>query len=210
MYRFQVANEQFDIFLKVLLRSYTGLFSGFVGIDEEMLANRSKLTQDSVYQFLMKMQSMKILKYIPKRTNPVVIYTEERLDKNTLHISKENYAFRKERYIKRMNFVIAYASSTDRCRSQRLLEYFGEKNAGPCGQCDVCETIQAKPMKKELTKQLEDKIISCLTVVPLSMDVLVEAVSETFKEDITIETIRWMIDSGIITIENGLLMLRKA
>jgi ATP-dependent DNA helicase RecQ len=209
MYRFQVANEQFDIFLKVLLRSYTGLFSGFVGIDEEMLANRSKVSQDTVYQFLMKMQSMKILKYIPHRTNPVVIYTEERLDERSLQISKENYALRKERYISRMDHVIRYASSTDRCRSQRLLEYFGELNARPCGQCDVCEARQEKNGKENDVKQLEQKIKEILLQSPVSMEYLVESVSVTFHEDKTIETIRWMMDSGTIYSFEGLIHWHK-
>jgi len=62
-----------------------------------------------------------------------------------LQISKENYALRKERYIARMDQVIRYASAKDRCRSRRLLEYFGESNAKACGQCDVCEANQKKP-----------------------------------------------------------------
>jgi ATP-dependent DNA helicase RecQ len=209
MYRFQIANEQFDIFLKVLLRSYTGLFSGFVGIDEEMLANRSKVSKDTVYQFLLKMQSMKILKYIPRRTNPVVIYTEERLDERSLQISKENYALRKERYISRMDHVIRYASSTDRCRSQRLLEYFGELNSRTCGQCDVCEARQEKSVKGNDAKQLEQKIKEILLQSPVSMEYLVESVSVTFHEDKTIETIRWMMDSGTIYSFEGLLHWRN-
>jgi ATP-dependent DNA helicase RecQ len=205
LYRFQVANEQFDIFLKVLLRSYTGLFSGFVGIDEEMLANRSKLSRDMVYQFLMKMQSMKVLKYIPRRTNPVVIYTEERLDERSLQISKENYAQRKERYISRMDHVIQYASSNNRCRSQQLLEYFGEQNSKACGLCDVCEAQQEKTLDENTPAKLELKIKITLMQSPLSMEALVESVSETFHENKTIETIRWLIDNGTIYSAEGLL-----
>ena len=174
-----------------------------------MLANRSKLTQDTVYQFLMKMQSMKIMKYIPRRTNPVVIYTEERLDDRSLHISRENYSLRKERYVERMDHVIRYASSNERCRSQSLLEYFGEKDSEPCGQCDVCEARQERPLKKEKIKQLEAQITECLSISPRSMDMLVEEISETFHEDLAVETIRWMIDSGIISTDQGLLKLRK-
>jgi ATP-dependent DNA helicase RecQ len=205
LYRFQVANEQFDVFLKVLLRSYTGLFSGFVGIDEEMLANRSKLSRDAVYQFLMKMQSMKIIKYIPRRTNPVVIYTEERLDEHSLQISRENYSLRKARYIDRMEHVIHYASSNNRCRSVRLLEYFGERNARECGQCDVCELNLKKPDLENEVKQLEFKIKNILLKAPLPMEVLVESVSEAFHEDKTIEIIRWLMDSGDIYLKEGLL-----
>ena len=38
LYKFQVANESFDGFIKLLLRSYTGMFSEFVPINEEALS----------------------------------------------------------------------------------------------------------------------------------------------------------------------------
>ena len=36
LYKFQVANESFDGFIKLLLRSYTGMFSEFVPVNEEI------------------------------------------------------------------------------------------------------------------------------------------------------------------------------
>ena len=41
LYKFQVANESFDGFIKLLLRSYTGMFSEFVPINEEALSRKS-------------------------------------------------------------------------------------------------------------------------------------------------------------------------
>ena len=205
LYRFQVANEQFDNFLKLLLRSYSGLFSGYVGIDEELLAHRSGLSRDAVYQFLMRMQSIKILKYIPQRINPVVIYTEERLDENTLNLSKENYRLRKERYLKRMESVIRYASSHDRCRSELLLEYFGEMNAAPCKYCDVCEEKNNRPNEDESFEALRSRIMEELMNGPVEYDLLVDRVSPYFHEDLTIRVIQWLLDNGMLSRVKGLL-----
>ena len=44
LYKFQVANESFDGFIKLLLRSYTGMFSEFVPINEEALSRKSAAT----------------------------------------------------------------------------------------------------------------------------------------------------------------------
>lgn len=38
----------------------------------------------------------------------------------------------------RVEAVIHYASSEHRCRSQLLLQYFGETESVRCGKCDVC------------------------------------------------------------------------
>ena len=138
LYRFQVKNEKFDNFIKLLLRSYSGMFSQFVNIDEGLLARRSGLSWEDVYGFLTSLARMQIITYVPRKKTPVITYLEERLDEHTLHISPERYNFRKDRYLGRVREMLRYASSATICRSQFLLGYFGELSAKRCGQCDVC------------------------------------------------------------------------
>jgi ATP-dependent DNA helicase RecQ len=95
LYKFQVANEHFDGFIKLLLRSYTGLFSSYVAIDETLLAKRSGLKAHDIYAYLNRLKTLGIINYIPKKKNPVLIYTEERLDNTQLRFSPENYKFLK-------------------------------------------------------------------------------------------------------------------
>ena len=64
--------------------------------------------------------------------------------------------------------VTRYAESADRCRSVMLLEYFGERNAKPCGQCDYCirhkerEITRAEwdSVEKELYETAEEDIVA--------------------------------------------------
>jgi ATP-dependent DNA helicase RecQ len=139
LYKFQIANEDFDGFIKLLLRSYTGLFTGYVIIDEELLASRASTTGDVIYNYLKHLDSNKIIDYIPKKKTPYIFFTRERIAQEKLFFSKENYDFRKKDYIKRMEAVIHYASSKTICRNKILLEYFGETVTERCGICDVCQ-----------------------------------------------------------------------
>ena len=71
------------------------------------------------------------------------------------------YAQRKEHYIERINSVIDYATRTDVCRSVYLLDYFGEKEATPCGGCDVCleeerTTIDPQEVAERILQHLAD------------------------------------------------------
>ena len=84
LYKFQVANESFDGFIKLLLRSYTGMFSEFVAINEETLAKKAAISRDTVYQYLVKLASMNIIRYIPGKKTALVIFTEERLVRKAL------------------------------------------------------------------------------------------------------------------------------
>ncbi len=66
LYRFQVANANLDDFIKLILRSYTGLFSGYVSIDEEMLAKRSGVNSEQVYTYLKHLRKSNVIDYVPK------------------------------------------------------------------------------------------------------------------------------------------------
>jgi len=138
LYRFQVANEAFDSFIKLLLRSYTGLFTGYVPIDEDLLASRGSTTREVIVGFLKNLDSAKIIDYIPRKKTPYIYFTRDRVEPEKLTFSKENYELRKKDFLNRIEAVIHYASSASKCRSQILLEYFGEKESLRCGICDVC------------------------------------------------------------------------
>jgi ATP-dependent DNA helicase RecQ len=143
LYKFQVANASLDGFIKLILRSYTGLFSGYVIIDEELLAKRAGIDQEKVYHFLKHLRQSKIIDYIPRNRTPFIYFSKERISIDRLKISKENYDLRKKDFLTRVNAVINYATSTTKCRSQLLLEYFGETDSVRCGHCDVCKSVEA-------------------------------------------------------------------
>lgn len=142
LYKFQVANSNLDGFIKLILRSYTGLFSGYVVIDEDLLARRAGIDQEQVYTYLKHLRKSKVIDYIPRNRAPYVYFSKERVKIERLKISKENYDLRKHDFLTRVNAVIQYATSKTKCRSQLLLEYFGETDSERCGQCDICKSVE--------------------------------------------------------------------
>jgi len=142
LYKFQVSNADMDGFVKLLLRSYTGLFTGFVTIDEELLAKRSGASSDQVYEYLKHLRKSKIIDYVPRNRTPYIYFSKERIHIDRLKISKESYDLRKKELTNRIDAVIDYATRTTKCRSQMLLEYFGETDSAPCGNCDVCKSLE--------------------------------------------------------------------
>ena len=181
LYKFQIRNPKFDTFIKLLLRSYTGLFSQYVSFDEYTLAKRAGMQQDEVYNYLVKLAGMKVIHYIPKKGNPIITLLEERLDQSNVRISAELYKFRKERFIERINELLEYAGSETKCRSQYLLSYFGERNAGRCGECDVC--IRKKTSKLPVSEHAEitDEILQMLKTGPIDLPAFVERLNRDPK-----------------------------
>lgn len=140
LYKFQVANASLDGFIKLILRSYTGVFNGYVAIDEALLAKRAGIGQDEVYHFLKHLRKSRIIDYVPRSRTPYIYFSKERIAAERLQISREHYEFRKRDYSERIQAVIRYATSKTTCRSRMLLEYFGEKESRDCGSCDVCQS----------------------------------------------------------------------
>ena len=138
LYKLQHLSEEADRLIQTTLRCYTGLFSDYAYIDEELLALRTYLTHDKVYQIFRHLSQQHIVSYIPAKSTPYIIYVRERVEKDRLVIPSSAYEDRKERLKRRIEAMISYVQNKVTCRSRLLLSYFGEENDHRCGQCDVC------------------------------------------------------------------------
>ncbi|MFW6370531.1 MAG: helicase-related protein, partial [Bacteroidota bacterium] len=208
LYSYQLKNAKLDTFIKLLLRSYTGLFSEYVKVDEVWLAKQAGVTIDVIFQYLNKLSGQGIINYIPKKKTPVIFMMEERLPVKNLHIAKENFMERKKIYENRLNKVLAYAGTSNRCRSQLLLDYFGQQNVPLCGQCDVCRKRAVQGLSSDEILAIETAIRTALTNNSLLLDTLVDSL-DTKKEN-TLEIIRWMIDDGhLIHTDEGKIKLKS-
>ena len=195
LYKFQVANESFDGFIKLLLRSYTGMFSEFVPINEEALLRKSAATRETIYQYLVKLSSLNIIRYIPGKKSALVIFTEERLVRKALMISPDNYLNVKEKYEIRLDKMIGYADSDTHCRSVYLLDYFGEES-DRCGTCDVCRERNELELSKYEFDLILDEIKSVLIEKNPDAEELVKLID--YPEDRVIKVIRWLLDHNKI------------
>ena len=194
LYRFQVENVFFDPFIKTLLRSYSGILTEFTSIREEEIAKRINLTTDKVTEFLVMLSKHQVLDYIPRTDNPRIIFTENRIETKDLSLSPEHYKLRLHEARKRMEAMIRYAESTHKCRSQALLNYFGETEARRCGKCDVCiERNKIELTDLEFNSILKD-IKPLLKTKPCSLEELVLSASAS-GEDKVLRAIQWLFDN---------------
>ena len=192
LYRFQIANEDFDAFIKLILRSYSGVFTDYVTIYETSLAKQTGAKPELILQYLKRLHTMGIIRYIPQKKNPVIVFTEERLDVKSLHISKEHYADRKKEYISRLQSLMDYASGMNRCRNLFLLAYFGEKGGARCGKCDVCMKEDELDLNRYEFDQLQEKIRQLLHEKPLTLEGLVHELG--LPDETSLKLIRWLCD----------------
>jgi len=191
LYKFQVANEEYDRFIKLLLRTYSGMFSEFVPVNEENLAARSGLTREAIYQYFLRLSSQGIIHFIPGKKSPLVIFTEERLDRSHLRISPELYLKVKENYVERVARITEYAENKTRCRPAFLTAYFGEET-GRCGLCDTCQERNELELSKYEFDIIIGKIKEILAENPLRPEELEERTD--LPREKSVKVIRWLLD----------------
>lgn len=193
LYKFQITNPTLDNFIKLLLRSYTGLFENFVKIDEFDLAKKTNTTRDEIIKKLNYLQQHKLLSYAIQTELPQLTFEQERIDVKYLTLSKENFSLLKKRALIRMEAVIHYAESTHKCRSQILLAYFGETNTYRCNMCDVCLEENKTTLHTDEFENIGIQIIQLLSVHPMPLTMLVNSVTD-FNENKILRTIQLMLD----------------
>jgi ATP-dependent DNA helicase RecQ len=195
LYRFQVENEFYDLLLKTILRSYTGVMTEFVGFGEAELARRAGLGVEELVKHLKRLEKLKIIDYTPASDKPQLVYLDERLDGKDIRISPVYYQDRLKEATQRLEAMICYAESTKKCRSQLLLEYFGEKSTKRCGRCDICLERNKLGLNEMEFDGIVKTIKPILKAGPADVEQLVEAAS-SFHEDKVILVLRFLIDSG--------------
>jgi ATP-dependent DNA helicase RecQ len=203
IYRFQVEHQSMDNFIKLLLRSYSGVFAEFVQINEAELAKRAEIKEDEVVKNLLKLQKAGILSYAKRPGKPQIVFPIERLELKNLQISPANYHERRRFATIRMESMIEYISSGDQCRSQMLLKYFGEKEAQRCGKCDVCLERNKMNLNELEFKQIRDRIKELLQERSLTLAELVYE-SGNYGENHILLVIRWLEDKGAVTRDEGM------
>ena len=208
LYKIQLGNAELDAFIKLVLRSYTGVFTDFVNVDEALLARRSNMTEDFVYQQFKLLAQMKIIDFIPRKKTPVIVYETERLDTNRIRISAENYQLRKVKYQEQVDSVIDYAANENKCRSVVLLEYFGQYDSEPCGSCDVCVGDHESGIRFADFSRISGAIHKLLGSESIPINQLVKKINE--PEPVVVKVSRWLLDNGILKMSsNGLLTLNS-
>lgn len=205
LYRIHEQNADTEKLIRILLRTYTGLFTDYAYINEELLAKRSGLSRPQIYETLLFLTRQHILHYIPGEKTPYIIYTRERQETDRIYLSKEVYEERKESYRRRIEAMIEYAESENKCRSRMLLHYFGEKNEHNCGQCDVCLQHHHSGLKQSQFDEISHQILALLKTSPFSPQELKTQIQAP-EEQVT-KVIAYLLSEEIIHQENGRLLL---
>ena len=136
---YNLSREQAEL-LDLLMRSYTGIYTDLQYVREADEPSNPQTLQPSNHELLVSLAQRGIITYIPRSVGCSLTMTKER--QTEIYLSPSIFEERQERFLSKLQAMLEYADQTQFCREQVLLAYFGEKNAVPCGHCDVCRELE--------------------------------------------------------------------
>ena len=188
LYRFYLANPNFELLIKTILRMYGGLFDNFIFISEVDIARAIKIPFDTVKKGLLKLHQLTIVDYIPQNEKPVITFLMPRPEIIPYNLGL--WKNLKEMAFERFEALNKYVHFRG-CRQQLLANYFGEKDLSNCGKCDNCRAI--KNDFGEKIKNISTLLMAHFSENYCSFETILE---KTGKGANTIKAIRFLMDSG--------------
>ena len=183
-----------DQVLQAILRLYTGLFADYVFINEDVIAYRTGLDQETIYKSLLELTRMHILHYVPRKRTPYIIYTTSREEPRHVLIPRAVYEELRDRMTQRIEATINYAYSDQGCRERMLLNYFGEVKEGECGHCDLC--IDRRKRGDHQLADVQQGILYMAGLRPRRLEEFLDTLS--FPHDEIISMLSFLVDEGYI------------
>lgn len=153
---YQQQNKHFSNFIKILLRTYSGVFEQETQIDEFLLAKKGGITSYQVVSFLNSLERDSILTYQKINADSNITFLLPREDDKTINSISKNIALFLHQKKEKAAQLFEFVENNSVCRSVQILHYFDEKNAKKCGICDVCLS------KKHKSKSLESEVLVLL------------------------------------------------
>lgn len=200
LYKFQVANSQYDTLIKALLRTYGGIMTQFVKINEKNIAKITKTTIDELKQQLHFLAKLKIIYYEQHSDKPEIFFIEERLHENNLYFNTTYINERKKIAVYQLDNIIQYIHSKDECRQKIICNYFGD-DVIACGKCDICLELKHQHNFDVNIENARNNILSNLSYdyVPVSQ---ILPPSYLKKNDSEL-AIRTLLDDKLIELNNN-------
>ena len=149
LYNVDLPDRRMVGLLEVLMRSYTGLFSYAVPIDEEFVAGKCGVSIPELRQLLYGLGVNHVIRYIPTAHANVIYILHNRLYPGNVQLSPGRYELLKSTFGSRVDTMVDYVQETDQCRTRFLLRYFGEEKADDCGRCDICRSSREDTRLRE-------------------------------------------------------------
>ncbi len=174
LYEFEKTHAELEPLIKLLLRTYEGVFDNLVSIYESSLAYHLRLKKEDLIKQLTTLHAFRIIDYQPQLDSPQLFFLRDRVPAEILSINKVYLEERKKVFTDRIDAFLSFINNAENCRSQMIAAYFGDHEVPPCGICDNCLDKKKKQLNKERFNEIRKSILSAIADQALTSAQLIQ------------------------------------
>lgn len=175
LYEFEEMHPDLEPLIKTLLRTYEGIFDQPTPVSEKNIAYLMRSDADTVKLQLRKLHGYGIIEYMPQKDTPQLYLRLNRVRTEELRINMVHFNKRKQLFADRIDTFLHYLEERKQCRSQQIAHYFGDKEAGVCGVCDICLEQQKKPLSPAELAKIHQQIKAVIQQRPATQEQIMAA-----------------------------------
>lgn len=197
LYRYIAENPKLENFIKVVLRTYGGLFEFDTQINTYLLGKKTQISESLIDLNFKQLATDNIIDYTSIASDLEILFLVHRDDDRTINRFANIIDDQNQLKIENVSKMLAYIENDTICRSVQLLQYFGETQKGVCGICDVCIKNKLGDVDVINTKL---KIIECLKINKANSRELQDSLN--INHDIIIIALQELLEENHITLNS--------
>lgn len=198
LFQYLEKNLKLNILVKVLLRTYGGIFDFETKVNLDLIIEKSNLEEKIVINQLRQLEKDSIISLHIANTDSEITFIKPREDDITINpIAK---IIRQQHQLKynQVNAVIEFINNEGTCKNRLLLSYFGEKSNKDCGKCSNC--IKNKRINTVLDREISKEILQALQSEDLSSRQLLQTLE--CSNTMLLKVLSELLESKLIYITN--------
>ena len=189
------ANPQYDAVVKAVLRTYGGVFDSMTEINVQIITAKAGTSVSEAVKLLQQLHKERIANFEHDQHDTRITFLVPREDDVTINPLVPYIKLQEESKKRKIEDVLAYVANDKRCKSEQLLQYFGEKDTTPCGICSVCKA-SATVLDREGMKKIYFGIVSLLEEREHSSREMTEKLA--FPEPHIIKVLQILVENGAL------------
>lgn len=191
LYRYIDKNSKLADFIKVVLRTYGGLFEFDTQINMYLLSKKTAISESLLHKNFEQLAKDEIIEYTSVSSDLEMLFLVPRDDDRTINMFARNIEEQNELKIDKVTKMLNYIENDTVCRSIQLLSYFGEVQEKECGICDVCisqklgntDVVHAKIKIIQLLKQKTTSSQELEKHLNINQDIVIAALQELLEDN---------------------------
>lgn len=200
LFQYLETHKEINILVKVLLRTYGGIFDYETKVNLNLVVQKSNLTEKDVIAQLVLLEKDEVINLKMANTDSEITFLKPREDDITINpiakIIEQQHNLKHEQ----VQAVLNYIKTDSICRNKQLLNYFGENTDRNCGICSVCKENIFEHSRGSIS-EVSKKILSALQTEDLSSRQLFNILKCNEKE--LIKSLSELMETHKIKITNA-------